>query len=80
MDAYTRYLEELNAGLIEALEIVSANLSNDDGQDPEAWWLELNAEQAALIRAVVAKAKAPLVAIPSTAPFPPIASVPVAKS
>lgn len=52
-------LREENTALHEVLEMISANLTNSDGVDPEAWWLELTSEQAALIRRVVEKNKQP---------------------
>lgn len=73
-----QYLTEMNAALLEALTIVSNNLTRDDGIDPEAWWLELTADQVAMIRQVVERAKEP-VAIPSSQPFPPMDSLPVAQ-
>lgn len=39
----------------EALTIIADNLKNDDGQDPESWWLELTADEAALIRKIAAR-------------------------
>lgn len=73
--------EELQA-MHEALSIIADNLTNDDGQDPEAWWLELTADQANLIRAIVKKHRGctPLVmAVPSEQPWPPMDFIPVER-
>lgn len=54
-------LEQLraeNEALYEALGIIAKNLTNDDGIDPYSWHLELTADEAAQIRAVVEKNKA----------------------
>lgn len=75
-------LREENAAMHEALAIIADNLTNDDGQDPEAWWLELNAEQAAMIREIVTKSRSgtPLVmAVKSEEPWPPMGFIPVER-
>lgn len=48
-------LREENKTLHEVLAMIAKNLTNSDGIDPESWWLELTADEAALIRAVVEK-------------------------
>jgi hypothetical protein len=74
-------LREENDALREALEIIASNLTQSDGIDPEAWWLELTADEARLIRTVVEKYRreGPAVCVKADAPFPPIASVPAGK-
>ncbi len=47
-----------NTALYDAIEIIAKNLTQSDGIDPEGWWLELTADEAALIRSVVEKNKA----------------------
>lgn len=70
-------LREENKTLHEVLAMIAGNLTNDDGIDPEAWWLELTSEQASLIRAVVEKNKSPAHCVKSNDPWPPIASIAV---
>lgn len=70
-------LREENDALREALEIINKKLTQTDGVDPEAWWLELTADEVGLIRAVIEKyrSEGPALCVKSDAPWPPLASV-----